>query len=197
MMKAWLLVSAGLGLFGALYQPAIAGNLIKNGSFEVPVVAQGQLQRFSAGATIGQWLVIGDSGNVDVFGPGFTYQGCTVNGRKGSQLLDLTGSSDSAMGVQQKIKTVPGSTYQLSLYIGSINNACIDGNTSTVVVLVDGSPITQFTYTAKRASTVATWGQFSVQFQAKRSKTTIALLNGDPPADTYNGVDGVTITEVQ
>lgn len=181
----------------AATEDAAAANLIANGSFEKPVVAAGELQRFAAGAKIGKWLVVGDSGNVDVFGPGFTYQGCNVVAQKGHQVLDLTGSSNSTMGVQQTIATTPGTTYQLSLFVGSINDPCVDGNTSTVVVLLNGTPLTQFAYTAKKASATSTWKKFSTQFQATGKRTTIALMNGDPPADTYNGVDGVSFTEVQ
>jgi hypothetical protein len=177
--------------------PVCAANLIKDGSFEKPAVANGQLMRFSTGQSIGPWLVVGDSGNVDVFGPGFTYGGCSFVAKKGQQLLDLTGASDSATGVQQTIKTKAGTTYDLSLFVGSINASCIDGTTSTVNVFVDGAQIASFEYTAKKKGTTSTWKKFSTQFQATQDSTTIAFINGDPAADTYNGIDGVVVEPAQ
>jgi hypothetical protein len=188
---------ASAALAGFIGNSAVAANLIKNGSFEKPTVSQGQLMRFDTGQTIGPWTVVGASGNVDLFGPDFTYQGCTFNAKKGKQQLDLTGASDTATGVQQTIKTRAGTTYNLSLYIGAIDSSCIDGATSTVNVFVDGTQITSFAYTAKSAGTTARWKKFSTQFQATQSSTTIAFINGDLSADTYDGIDGVVVEPAQ
>jgi hypothetical protein len=184
-------------LAGFAASPVCAANLIKDGSFEKPIVASGDLSRFSTGQTIGPWLVTGDNGNVDVFGPGFTFDGCSFNAKAGKQLLDLTGASDSATGVQQVIKTQAGTTYDLSLFVGSINSGCIDGKTSTVNVFVDGAQIASFVYKAKKKGTTSTWKKFSTQFQATQDNTTIAFINGDPPADTYNGIDDVIVKPAQ
>lgn len=173
--------------------PGEAANLARNGSFEKPVVPDGDLSRFGTGSTIGPWLVVGDGGNVDLLGDGWTYQGCSFPARKGRQQLDLTGSSNSAMGVQQVIKTTAGVTYELSMFVGSINSSCIAGNTSTVIVLVNGNQIASFVNTVVKERTTATWRKFSVEFQATGSRTTIALMNGDPESDTYNGIDGIMV----
>jgi hypothetical protein len=184
-------------LTGFAAGPVWAANLIKDGSFEKPTVASGDLARFSNGQKIGPWVVTGANGNVDVFGPAFTYGGCSFVAKKGKQLLDLTGASDSATGVEQAIKTTPGATYDLSLFVGSIDSSCIDGATSTVNVFVDGTQIASFTYTARKAGTTSTWKKFSTHFQATQDSTTIAFINGDPPSDTYNGIDDVVVEPAQ
>ncbi|HEY3638695.1 MAG TPA: DUF642 domain-containing protein [Rhizomicrobium sp.] len=189
-------VAAGFAVLGASAS-ASAANLIKDGSFEKPAVGEGELTRYSTGQSIGPWQVVGDSGTVDVFGAGFTFGGCNFPAKKGKQQLDLTGASDSATGVQQVIKTRAGTTYDLSLYIGSINSSCIDGATSTVNVFVDGTQLTSFVYTVKKQGTTSSWKKFSTSFQATQSSTTIAFINGDPSNDTYNGIDGVTVKPAQ
>jgi hypothetical protein len=173
--------------------PVSAKNLIKDGSFESPSVPDGDLMRFGAGSQIGPWLVVGDSGNVDLFGAGFTFGGCSFPAKKGKQQLDLTGSSDSEMGVQQVVKTTPGATYELSMSVGSIDSACIAGNTSTVTVLIDGTPIATFVNTVKTEGDTAIWRKFSTQFQATGKRTTLTLMNGDFDSDTYNGIDNIMV----
>ena len=37
----------------------------------------------------------------------------------------------------------------------------------------------------------------ATQFQATQDNTTIAFINGDPPADTYNGIDDVIVKPAQ
>lgn len=181
---------------GTLATGALAGkNLIKDGSFETPLAPDGGLTRYTAGNAVGPWLVIGDSGSVDVFGKGFTYAGFDIVARKGNQQLDLTGASDSAMGIQQTIKTAPEATYTLTLSIGTVYGPDQGlGVASTVNILVDGAALTSFTNKAKKnGPAVQQWRKFSTQFVASGDKTTIAFMNGDPHDDTDNAIDAISV----
>ena len=67
---------------------------------------------------------------------------------------------------------------------------------ATVDVLVDGNQIAAFTNTSPPGTTTQRWRKFSTEFVAQGSTTTVALINGDPPSDTNNGLDGVSVTFV-
>ncbi|WP_216361440.1 choice-of-anchor C family protein [Candidatus Chloroploca asiatica] len=79
-----------------------ASNLVLNGSFEEPDVGA-RWQRFSAGATMGQWLI--GAGDVDLVG--LYWQAAD-----GKQSLELAG--DRIGSVHQDLATQPGTTYLLS-----------------------------------------------------------------------------------
>jgi hypothetical protein len=63
-------------------------------------------------------------------------------------------------------------------------------------VLVDGNQIASLTFNAKPGPTTQQWRKFSTEFVATKLTTTIAFINGDPAADTDNGVDAVSMTLV-
>jgi hypothetical protein len=69
----------------------------------------------------------------------------------------------------------------------------IFGVTSTVLVEVDGA----VAYTAVNSQDSGTmtlaWQQFAFDFTASSASTTVAFINADPPNDTSNFVDNVTL----
>ena len=88
-----------------------------------------------------------------------------------------------------------GSTYRLSLYVGSVVDAGgVCGNSSTVNVLIDGAQFASFTNSDCNGN-VQDWKKFTAKFVATNTTTTIALINGDDDAD--NGVDGVSVKLVK
>src|SRR5690242_8925695 len=99
---------------------AQAANLIRNGSFEIPAVPDGTYQLFNTGDKFRGWIVVGAPGNLAIVNQDFTYCGHTFPARTGVQFVDLTGTSDTATGLQQTISTTPGSTYTLSFFIGNV-----------------------------------------------------------------------------
>lgn len=196
MRAMWLNLGAGLLLL-ASGAPALAGTLLKNGSFEKPVVPDGNYTRFSVGQKIGAWTVTG-VGNVDVMSTNFVYFGFHFPARLGAQWLDLTGCcGGNRTGVKQTIDTVSGATYDISLFVGSqytpTGNLGID---STVDVYVNGVQIAAFVAKGKKDSDTQVWRKFSTQFVAQGAQSTIEFMNGDPSNDTDNGIDGVTVTLV-
>ncbi|MBD5657493.1 MAG: DUF642 domain-containing protein [Candidatus Eremiobacteraeota bacterium] len=169
-------------------------NLIKNGSFETPVVADGSLDRYAAPQKIGAWTVVG-AGTVDVLQTDFQYDGYTFKALGGKQQLDLTGASQDVTGVKQTIATTTGHVYTLSFFVGNV----IDPNgglgvSSTVDVSINGKQ--KFKATNSKANQMNTplWQKFTYKLTASSTKTTIAFMNGDPPDDTYNGLDEVVLT---
>jgi Protein of unknown function (DUF642) len=192
-MIARIAAATGLALF-CLANQALAANLIRNGSFEKPVVPDGGFVVFNAGDKFSGWTVVGASGNVAPISGTFTQGGFTFPARRGTQWIDLTGTSNTATGVEQKVATTIGQQYSLTFYVGNlVNPSGIFGTSSTINVLVDGTQILAATNSKGEASTSQVWKRFSKTFTATKSKTAIAFINGDPSSDTQNGLDGVLL----
>jgi len=171
--------------------PALSG-VLKNGSFEKPVVPDGGYQVFNTGDKFSGWTIVGDAGNVAIVSGDFSY--CVaLKAKKGAQFLDLTGTSDTATGVQAKIDTQPGATYALTFFVGNVVGGGNCGTTSTVNLIIDDTPVASFTNKGGKGSDTLDWKKFTTEFTAQNSKTTIAFTNGDAPDDTSNGLDDVTV----
>ena len=176
---------------------ARSANLVKDGSFEKPAVPVGGLTRFGTGSKIGPWKVVGASGTVDLINSDFSFAGFTYPAKSGVQWLDLSGDTNTATGVQQTINTTAGTTYSLTVYIGSVYDPSGPvGTSSTVNVLVNGQNIASFTNNAKSGQPpVQQWRKFSTEFVASGPATTIAFINGDPQNDTDCGIDKASVIQ--
>ncbi len=186
------------GFFGMVLCSVTAAfcqtNLIKDGSFEEPVVAPGSYRTFSTGNTFRHWQVVGNSGNVNIVSTTFNSEGFGFPAKAGYQWLDLTGNSNTATGVAQTVATTPGTTYTLTFYVGNVYDPqSIFGVSSTVNVYVDGQQV----YTATNSDGMGTkyqvWQKFMTTIVATNSTTTIAFINADPPNDNTNGLDLITL----
>src|SRR5258708_4097180 len=104
-------IVAGVATFCCLSDPALAANLIRNGDFESPVVPNGSFVLFSTGQIFSHWKVVGASGNIAPVSGTFTQNGFHFPAKKGKQFLDLTGTSNTATGVQQTVATAPSQAY--------------------------------------------------------------------------------------
>lgn len=115
--------------------------------------------------------------------------------KAGAQWLDLTGANlNQATGVQQTVKTVPGTSYRLKFSVGNVVNAGGPfGVSSAIDVQVDGVTLMTASHTGGSPVELS-WKGFSLTFTATSSKTTIAFINADPLADNSNGLDGVSLT---
>jgi hypothetical protein len=173
-----------------------AGNLVRDGSYEKPVVPNGSFTLFSNGQAIdAHWTVVGATGNVAVVSGNFTQNGFTFPAKKGVQWVDLTGySSNSATGTKQTISTVAGQNYALTFFIGNVYNpGGIFGTRSTVDLQIDGVAVASFTNIGGQGTTALSWRKFSTDFVAAGTQTTIAFINGDPSNDNSNGIDAVSV----
>jgi Protein of unknown function (DUF642) len=170
-------------------------NLIKNHSFERPVVTPGTYRLFRTGKTFSHWQVVGDSGYVAVVSETFTCCGFSFPAKTGVQWLDLTGSnSNTATGVAQTVATTPGAAYTLTFYVGNIYDPHDGlGVSSTVNVWVDGQQVYRATNSRGKGKTSMIWQKFTTTIVATSSTTTIAFINGDPSNDNNNGLDAITL----
>lgn len=169
-------------------------NLIKNGSFEKPVVPSGGYRLFFTGKAFRHWQVVGDSGNVAVASGTYTEGRFRFPAKAGAQFLDLTGTSNSATGVAQTVATTPDAAYTLTFYVGNICDPHGgNGVSSTVNVWVDGQQVYSATNSRGKGRTVLTWQRFTTTIVATSPTTTIAFINGDTPSDNVNGLDKITL----
>jgi hypothetical protein len=178
--------------------PATAGaatKLVKNGGFEKPTVG-GTFLVFATGQSFSGWTVVGASGDVGIVAGTFSQNGYTFPAKAGKQWLDLTGLDQAATGVEQTVKNLaPGSPYTLSFAVGNVSNpGGIFGTTSTVDVLVDGTPLMTAVNTKGAGTTTQVWKKFTKTFLAPATTATITFINGDPPTDTNNGLDAVALS---
>lgn len=192
MLKKLRARDAAAFLLCIVCSPAFSKALVRNGSFEKPVVPDGSYQLFNMGDTFQGWTVVGDSGNIAIVSGDFSY--CVaLPAAKGAQFVDLTGTSNTATGVQTQVKTQPGATYVLTFFVGNIVGGGNCGTTSTVNLVIDGTPVSSFTNKGGKNSDTIDWKKFTTEFTAVNNTTTIAFINGDTPGDTSNGLDAVSV----
>jgi hypothetical protein len=170
-------------------------NLIKNGSFETPVVPAGNFELFSTGKTFTGWRVVGAKGNVAPISGKYQGDGITFNAETGAQWLDLTGLSNTATGVAQTVATKPGAKYHLTFWVGNVYDpGRIFGVSSTVKVYVNGVRKLIATNSLHPGNHKQAWKEFALTIKATSSRTTISFINGDPRTDDSNGLDGVRLS---
>jgi hypothetical protein len=173
-----------------------AANLIKNGSFEKPVVPAGSFQNFATGQSFTGWKVVGATGVVSVVSGTFQSQGFTFNAKAGAQWIDLTGpGSKTATGVAQSVATTAGTSYQLTFWVGNINDpGGIFGVSSTVKVFVNGALKLTAVNSLHPTNHKQAWKEFTLTIKATSSHTRISFINGDPSTDDSNGLDAVHLS---
>ncbi len=173
---------------------AQAANLVKNGSFETPIVPVGSYQTFAKGQGFSGWEVVGAAGNAAIVSGKFTADGFTFPAEAGKQWLDLTGVSNTRTGVAQTIATTPGTAYTLTFWVGNVYDPNgIWGVKSTVIVKVNGEQVFKATNSRGKGKKTQVWEKFVTTITATSSKTTISFINGDPPNDNSNGLDAITV----
>ena len=183
-----LVVTCGALIFSSTAR----ANSLTNGSFETPVVPSGSFTNFASGSTgITGWTVVGSG--VSIVNTTFVQNGVAFEAEDGNQWLDLTGdNSNSAEGVQQAVATTTGTNYALTFYVGNTSGGGIFGTTSTVGLDINGLQVNSFT-NSNADTTGLNWEQFSYDFKASGSSTTLGFINLDPGSDNSNGLDNVDL----
>jgi hypothetical protein len=192
-----------LGLIGACWVAAVLANpasastnLIVNGDFSAPVVGPANYSLIATGQSFEGWRVVGATGDVAVTSGTFVQNGFTFDADGSAQDLDLTGISNTKTGVSQAVPTTPGTRYRLSFAVGNVYDpGGIFGVSSTQAVYVNGVRILTATNARGRGSTRQVWENFSTSFNATSTVTRIEFLNEDPPTDTANCLDAVSLTQ--
>jgi hypothetical protein len=208
--------------------PASA-NLIADGSFENPLVpagsmcgAYGPAQCYFPGDDIGNWTVIGKSGNnfatVMLMTNSYTE---TVGGlpggaplyfnvQDGNQAIDLTGegNQNTAPGVDDGVKqsvNLAAGNYQLSFWVGRqdttapgyLGSSTTDPASVALFLGSNGANATQvatFDNFTGGADNV-NWEEFTYDFTAD-GYTTIAFLNNTAIGNNYAGLDNVVLSKI-
>jgi hypothetical protein len=172
-------------------------NLILNGGFETPVVANTSYELARVGWGFDGWTVVGPRAAVALMGGGFTGSGVTFPAHSGKQWVDLTGEQNAPTGITQRVPTVVGATYRLTYYVGNVvsSNASL-GTTSTVDVLVDGKSVHRGENSDGSGQTTLMWKSFAVDFKATRAATMLSFVNFDHPGDSVNGLDDVSMVRL-
>ena len=188
-------VTAVFALSWCLADGALGANLINNGSFEKPVAPSGGFTPFSTGSSFSGWTVA--LGNVAVVSGTFSAGGITFVAKKGSQWIDLTGSSNSLNYLVQKVPTQIGQTYKLTFSVGNVVNPGSGlGTTSSVAVAYNNKLLIRVTNKNGAGSALQVWKQFSVTFRADSTHTKFTFINEDPANDGANGLDAVSLIPV-
>lgn len=194
-VATWLILACAL--LGGAAGAAQATNLVVDGGFELPVVPSGSYTLFNLGQTFSNWVVVGKQGNLAIVSGSFTQNGFRFLAHGGKQWLDLTGTSNTPTGVEQRVLTVPGHVYQLNFWVGNVYDpGGIFGTSSRIHVYVDGLLSATALNTAGKGTDTQVWRGFAVKFKAKKSETTITFLNDDPVNDTLNGIDDISLQPV-
>ena len=138
--------------------------------------------------------MIGAPGNVAPLSEAFASGGMVWSAQDGKQTLDLTGLSNTPTGVSQAVPTTPGTTYNLSFWIGNVvNPGGIYGTKTSVHVLVDGVQIDAVVNSNGAGARSPAYQEFTDSFIATSSSTTIGFVNADPPTDNSSIIDDVTL----
>jgi hypothetical protein len=208
--------------------PASA-NLISDGSFESPLVpagsmcgAYGPAQCYYVGDDLGNWTVVGKSGNT--FGTVMLMTNSyteTVGGipggaplyfnvQDGSQAIDLTGEGNQNSppgvndGVKQSVNLAAGQ-YQLSFWLGRqdtsapgyLGSATTNPASLNLFVGSNGADAVQVgtfdNYTGGADN--VNWEEFTYDFTAD-GYTTIAFLNNTDLGNNYAGLDDVVLSKI-
>lgn len=171
-------------------------NLIKNGSFETPVVPVGSFENFATGQTFTGWRVVGAAGDVSIVSGQYQSGGITFNAKAGAQWMDLTGdASNTKTGVAQTFATTSGTSYHLTFRVGNVYDpGGIFGARSTVKVYVNGTLKLTATNSIRPPNHTQAWKEFTLTIEATSNHTKITFINGDPPTDNSNGLDAVHLS---
>ncbi len=168
-----------------------------NGGFEAPAISPGGFLLFGTGGSFPGWTVVGSPVNVGVVSDTYTSIGYLFPSHGGVQWMDLTGLVNGVGGIQQTFTTTPGTAYDLSFWVGNIVDPTGSyGLSSTIDVLVDGTPLLSATNSDGAGTITQSWRRFATSFVATSASTTLAFLNADPASDNTNGLDDVELTPV-
>jgi len=198
-MRYRFIPAALMLILAAAHPAAAATNLVKNNSFEQPVVKKGTTLTVNVGDTIGPWVVVGSAiGNTGVYviNKNYVEEGGAAHftPELGSQFIDLSGpGNEGPIGVQQNITTAIGATYQLTFYIGNEDDALPSyGAPSAATVFINGVNAGTFTCDVDVPGNTG-WQQFTVSFTAAKANTAITFINAG--ADALSGLDNVSVVQ--
>ena len=184
-----------LGLLAAAAaRPAFAGqDIVNDGSFEDPKLATCCQHTFTKGDTMGGekgWTVT--AGRVVLTSGAMVKGGYTFLAHEGNQWLHLAGGPKPGR-LEQTFKMEQG-TYTLRFNVGSVfSKKRKYGSSSSVILLVDGSPTGTYTTTAADdGHNKQQWSNFTLRISTGNPRITLAFVGADPKEDTDCGLDDIS-----
>jgi Protein of unknown function (DUF642) len=196
-MKATLLLAAACVLAG----PALAADLVVNGSFETPDVstAPGHINR-PIGAVLpvspGAPLVTGwqaFSAPVHLTRTPFNEGWETLLAGDGAQAMDLTGETVNGQGgVEQAVATAPGRDYVLTFQLGMYAGSPVYSGPVRVRVTA-GSVTHEFLHDAPTPVPGGNWQTFALPFRASAAFTTVRFQS--LVANSWCALDRVALAD--
>jgi hypothetical protein len=191
------------GFLASVSSPASAQ--IVDGSFETPVIS-GLIQEYTEGSNFGAWLVLGNPATaINVVNTNYSEPAegmIAFNAEDGNQFVDLTGPSNegTSLGVQQTVTTTGGQQYALTFYVGkadSDNGSSSYSGPAVADVSINGGSLVPFTNADTGTSGFQVWDQFTYDFTAAGSSTTLAFYDGTSSSNANNvGLDNVSLTQL-
>jgi hypothetical protein len=173
---------------------AAKADLIVNGSFEAPGIASGTQAEYT-GNQIPGWTVLGNAANAQIFDTNYKESQVTFNAQSGTQSIDVSGTTNiPGQGVSQTVATQSGQEYKLSFYVG--NPDVFNPSTGAVVNLSINNGLPVSYVNTDVTSGAMNWKQFTVDFVATGSSTTLAFTYGSAPPNYVSALDNVTMAAV-
>jgi hypothetical protein len=196
-LKAMVLLAGCLGCLQA-------SNLFLNPGFESPDILDTSASLPSGSTELTGWTVTGGCGiNCiaildDAYAENAGGRILEFHAHGGLQSVDLTGSGNTLVGgIAQTVTLHPGSLYNLSFWVGNMDDTAPFNYplASSVQVLLDGNSLGVFT-NSNNLTDETQWTRFSAQFTATLASHTIEFRNATPAGDNMAGLDDVSIAAI-
>jgi Protein of unknown function (DUF642) len=188
-------LAIGSSIVLALSSPSLAATIV-NGGFESPGLPPGGISLYSGGSNIGGWTVLGNDVYLIQSNYGESSFGVSAfTAQEGLNSLDLTGNANTGItdGVQQSISTNIGEIYRLSFFVGVAKGNGLYASPSILDLSINGGSRISFTNNNLVQGTL-NWQQFSQDFTAISSSTTIAFFNSTATSsNNFVGLDNIQI----
>lgn len=178
--------------------PLAAANILLNPSFESGGIAPSPGPTEATTLTDGlpgftDWDTVGpcEAGNcLLMVGTDYTENTLQFQANSGGRSVDLTGSGHSAFtgGISQTVNLAIGQLYQLTFFLGNIDEATSYASDSSLEVFINGISMGTFTNGAVTPNMV-NWAQQSLIFTPTVGANTILFRDATPLSDHYAGLD--------
>jgi choice-of-anchor C domain-containing protein len=183
MLRTWwrvgMALCVGVGALGASATPALAGtNLIKNGSFERPILDSPD-RVFASGKHLGAWTVgdvpfLGVDGSIDLVRSDYW------QAQDGSQSVDLDGLEPGT--ISQTIATTPGVGYRVGFWL--TQNPDCGPAVKDLLIELNGSGFASVVIRKQGTHDNMNWMHRVRVFEADSSSTTISFVSDDGSGST-------------
>ena len=165
------------------------GNLLVNGSFELPGDCAGNCVTAGGSTAIAGWTTV--LSGVEHVDPNAFGTGPVPAGRRAVDLANHVYPQGG--GVSQSFDTSVGGRYLLSFWAG---NALFDGRIGSGTVQVQVAGLHLLFDTPQANSLQGVWESYEVKFQALGARTELVFFNTQDPLLHYALIDDVRVIEV-